>query len=165
MSVSRDIVASYRDPAPVLRRRTAGGPREDRALAILMAACLLIFVSQWPRLAREAYFDPGIPFEARLGAALLAWLFIVPLVLYLLGALSHRALRLLGARGSWYDARLALFWALLAAAPLWLLNGLVAGFIGPSLQLTLVGAVALAAFLWFWVRGLWALEFPGTPAP
>lgn len=165
MSVSRDIVASYRDPAPVLRRRAADGPREDRALAILMVACLLIFVSQWPRLAREAYFEPEIPFDARLGGTLLAWIFIVPLVLYLLGALSHMVLRIFGASGSWYDARLALFWALLAAAPLWLLNGLVAGFIGPGLQQSIVGAVGFFAFIALWFRGLWALEFKGKPAP
>lgn len=162
MSVSRDIVASYRDPAAVIRRRAAGPPREDRALAVLFVACLLIFVSQWPRLAREAYLAPEIPFDARFGAALFAWIFIVPLSLYALAALSHLAARAFGAQGRWFDARLALFWGLLAASPLWLLNGLVQGFIGPGLQQNIVGALALLAFVAIWLRGLWALEFPGT---
>ena len=82
--------------------------------------------------------------------------------LYALAALSHLVARAAGARGTWYDARLALFWALLAASPLWLLNGLVAGFVGPGLQQDIVGGVALLAFLALWLRGLWALEFPGT---
>jgi hypothetical protein len=42
------------------------GRREDRALAMLIAACLVIFVAQWPRLSREAYLAPdgGPPLEA-----------------------------------------------------------------------------------------------------
>lgn len=164
MSLSLDILRSYRDPAPVLRRRAASGAREDRALAILMLACALIFVSQWPRLARQAHLEPGIALDARFGGALLAWVFIAPLIFYALAALSHLVLRPFGARGGWHAARLALFWALLAAVPVWLLNGLVAGFIGPGPAQSLVGLVALAAFLLIWFRGLWALEFAGRSA-
>jgi hypothetical protein len=165
MAISRDIIASYRDPAPILRRRLGAGVREDRALAILMLACGLVFVAQWPRLAREAHLDPSVPLDARMGATLLAWLVIAPLLFYLVAAASHLALKPFGARGSWFAARLALFWALLAAAPLWLLAGLVAGFIGAGPALSLTGFAALAAFLWFWARGLWAVEFPGKSPP
>ena len=114
----------------VLRRKLAGGAREDRALATLFGACLLIFVAQWPGLSRAAHLEPEIPLDARLGGALMAWLFIAPLAAYVIAAVSHAVARLLGGRGSWFGARLALFWALLAASPLWLLNGLVAGLIG-----------------------------------
>ena len=54
MSVALDILRTFRAPRAVLRKRIASGAREDRALAILMGACLLIFVAQWPRLSREA---------------------------------------------------------------------------------------------------------------
>ena len=49
---------------------------------------------------------------------------------------------------------LALFWALLASAPVVLLNGLVAGFIGPGPALTIVGVAWVAVFVWFWLSGL-----------
>lgn len=161
MPISRDILISYRDPAPVLRRRLADGPREDRALAYLMLACGLIFVAQWPRLAREAYFDPSVPLEARFGGALMGWIFVAPLLFYGIAALSHLALKPFGAQAGWYGARLALFWALLAAAPLWLLYGLVAGFVGAGPAMSAVGLVTLGGFLALWFRGLWAAEFPG----
>ena len=56
------------------------------------------------------------------------------------------------------SGRSPLFWALLASSPLMLLHGLVAGFIGPGIQLQSVGLVWLAVFLWFWIRGLIAAE-------
>ena len=111
MAITQDIVATYRGPGAVMRRLLARGQREDRALAILMAGCLLVFVSQWPPLARQAHFD-GQELNPLLGGALLAWVMIAPLIFYGLAALSHLLARALGGQGSFFGARLALFWAL-----------------------------------------------------
>jgi hemoglobin-like flavoprotein len=46
---------------------------------------------------------------------------------------------------------IALFWALAAIGPLFLLQGLVAGMIGPGPALTLVTVVVGVAFLWLWI--------------
>lgn len=153
MPVTTDILATYRGPRRTLRRLLADGQREDRALIVLMAACLIIFVAQWPPLARQAHLE-GQDLNPLLGGSLLAWVFIAPLMFYGLAALSHLVARLLGGQGSWYGARIALFWALLAASPLILLHGLVAGFIGEGPQLTVVALAWLAVFLWFWFAGL-----------
>ena len=164
MALTSDILVTYRSPRAVMRKHLALGLREDRALMFLAIACVLIFVAQWPRLRREAFLDDAVPFNALLGGALMGWLFIAPLVLYGIAALSHLIARALGGQGSWYSARLALFWSLLAASPLWLLNGLVAGFIGPGLQLGLTSAIALAVFLIFWGLSLIEAEKPPVPA-
>lgn len=163
MALTTDILASYRRPGAVVRRRAGGPVREDRALVTVMVACGLIFVAQWPRLSREAFLT-GQDFDVLLGGALLGWLFLMPLVLYALAALSHLLARLMGGQGTWFGARMALFWALLAASPLWLLWGLVAGFVGPGVALNLVGLVALAAFLAIWMAGLAAVERKAEPA-
>lgn len=157
MSVMADIVATYRRPVAVLRRRIDGGAREDRALAVLMAGCVVLFMAQWPRLSRQA-FETGAEVEMLMGGSLLALVFILPLVLYGVAGVSHLIARLLGGKGTAYGARMALFWALLACAPVFLLNGLVQGFIGSGVQAALTGAIALAAFLWFWLAGLVAVE-------
>ena len=161
MSLSRNIVATYRRPRLVMERLLSLGQREDRALAYLMGACVLMFVAQTPRLAREAHLT-GQELNMLMGATLLAWVFIAPLLLYGLAALGRFLGRLLGGQGNMYAARLALFWALLAASPLVLLHGLVAGFIGPGLELQAVGIIWCVAFLWFWGAGLWASERPRT---
>ncbi len=158
MSITKDIVASYTNPRAVFRRRAGGDTREDRALVILMAACLLIFVAQWPRLSRIA-FETGDELNPLLGGALFGWLFIMPLVMYGIGTLSHILARLLGGQGTAYRARFALFWALLAASPLWLLWGIVAGYIGQSIGLSLLGMVALGAFIMIWTMGYLEAEW------
>lgn len=157
MSLLRDIAATYRGPVPVLRRRVAGGAREDRALAVLMAGCGLLFVAQWPRLARQAY-ETGEELEMLMGGSLMALIFILPLVLYAIAALGRIVARVLRGRGTAYAARMALFWALLAAAPVFLLNGLTEGFVGPGPQSAMTGLLALAVFLWFWLAGVIAVE-------
>lgn len=144
-----------------MRRLLAMGPREDRALMYLFLACGLIFVAQWPRLRREAFYDDSVPFDALVGGTLLGWLFIAPLFLYALAGLSRLVARALGGKGTGFTARLALFWSLLAAAPMWLLHGLVAGFIGPGPQMSLTGALALAVFVIFWALCLLETEVAG----
>ncbi|WP_407493487.1 YIP1 family protein [Pseudooceanicola sp. MF1-13] len=156
MSVMADIVATYRGPATVLRRRLAGAG-EDKALAILMAGCVLLFIAQWPRLSREAYLEGG-ELQVMIGGALLALVFILPLILYAFAAVSHLIAKPLGGKATPLQARMALFWALLAAAPVFLLNGLTQGFIGPGVQASITGALAMVVFLWFWLAGLVAVE-------
>ncbi|NKX72530.1 YIP1 family protein, partial [Rhodobacteraceae bacterium R_SAG3] len=55
MAVTTDITATYRGPRKVIARLLAMGPREDRLLAFVMGACVLMFIAQMPRLAREAH--------------------------------------------------------------------------------------------------------------
>ena len=154
MAVTPDMLRSWRDPRGVIRAKLANGVREDRALATLMGACALIFVGQWPRLSREAFLDPSIPLEARMVGALMGVVFLLPLMLYGLAAISHLVARMFGGKGSWFSARMALFWALLSVSPLMLLNGLVAGFLGQGAALTVVGVVVAAGFIYLWINML-----------
>ncbi|QFS82807.1 Yip1 domain protein [Roseivivax sp. THAF40] len=163
MPVTSDIVASYRGPGRVVGRLLSDGRREERALAILMAACLLYFLSRLPSLARDAHLQ-GEDLNPLLGGALFGWIFIAPLLMYGIAGVSHMLARVLGGKGTWFGARMALFWALLASSPLVLLNGLVAGFIGPGPGLTVVGLLWVVVFLWFWISGLRVAEKGASPA-
>ncbi|WP_299686586.1 YIP1 family protein [uncultured Tateyamaria sp.] len=157
MSISRNIVATYRGPGAVIRRLLAMGPREDRALAYIMGACALFFVAQLPRLAREAHLT-GQELNMLLGGSLMAWIFIAPLLFYGIAFLARIVGRVLGGKGTAYGARLALFWALLASSPLLLLHGLTAGFVGPGIELQGVGLIWFCIFMWFWIGGSIAME-------
>lgn len=152
MALGADILASYRHPRAVIRQKLDQGVREDRALALLLVACGLNFLGQWPGLARAAALDPTRPLEARLGGALLATMFLLPLIAYGVAGLSHLLARALGGKGDGYGARLALFWTLLVIAPLMLGQGLVRGMIGTA-TLPLQIAV-LAVFLYLWLNTL-----------
>jgi|JI8StandDraft_2_1071088.scaffolds.fasta_scaffold01653_10 hypothetical protein len=164
MALVLDIVRSLRAPRRVIRALAVTGPREPWLLMVLMLACALVFVAQWPRLARAAQLDPSIPLDARLAGALFAWVFIAPLFFYGMAALMTLALRIVG-RVPGARVRLALFWALMVASPFLLLQGLVAGVIGPGLQAGLVALVAAGVFLAVLVAGLRvAVEEPAPAA-
>lgn len=152
MSVTRDILATYRHPYQVAVRRQADGPREDRALAVLMAALIVIFVAQWPRLSREAHLTES-DIMPLMGGALMGWVFMMPLVFYALAFITQIILKAFGGTTG-YQARMALFWALLAATPIVLFQGLIAGFIGPGALNTTAGLVWFVSFMVFWLAGL-----------
>lgn len=157
MTVAAEILATYRDPAGPVARLVASGPREDRSLAILLAAAVLMFVARAPSLARAAHLDPAVPLDARLGITLFALVFVLPLLAYVVAYLLHLGMRALGRQGEASGARVALFWALLASAPVMLLHGLLEGFLGPDAMVAkMVGLAVFAGFLWFCVRGLGA---------
>ncbi|APE43385.1 YIP1 family protein [Sulfitobacter alexandrii] len=152
MAATSDIVATYRRPGQVVRRLLGQGAREDRALIYLMVGCLLVFVAQTPRLARQAHVtdeDLGM----LMGGTLMAWLFVAPLILYAVAGLSGLLGRALGQGPGGFGARIALFWALLASTPVMLLWGLTAGFVGAGLELNIVGILWLGVFAWFWGAG------------
>ncbi len=153
MPVTSDIAATYWRPRRVFRRLFDMPAGEERALKLVFAGCLLMFIAQMPRLAREAYLQGQDPWPA-IGSTLAAWVFVAPLILYALSYLSYLILRAFGGKCPAIYARLALFWAFLAASPVVLLHGLVAGYVGPGRALNVVGVIWLGLFLWFWLAGL-----------
>lgn len=159
MAVTSDIVESWRRPRVVLRRHLDRGQSEAFAFSLLTVFLILALVASYPQTARVAALDPAVPVAPQMLGRALGLLATIPF-LYLLAALSHLALRPLGGAGTWYGARMALFWALVACTPFVLLTGIVAGLIGPGAQLTLTGAVTFAAFLFQWITGLFVAERP-----
>jgi hypothetical protein len=158
MAVTDEILRSWRDPQAAIRRQLPW-MTEGRALTYLLLACVMIIVAQMPRLARAAHLNPEVPFEPQLLAAALGILAAVPAVAYGLAALTHLLSRAFGGQGSWLGARLALFWTLLSIAPLVLLHGLIAGMIGPGIQLNIAGGVLVAAFFLHWLLTLAEAEW------
>ncbi|WP_347310075.1 YIP1 family protein [Defluviimonas sp. SAOS-178_SWC] len=164
MAITDDIVATYRGPGAVMRRLLAGERHEVRALAYLLAALIVAYIALWPALSRADVLagpDGPVPMAQRMIAAFLGVLALLP-VFYMIAALSRLAAGFLGGRGSFFSARIVLFWALLATTPMVLLRGLVAGFMGPGPQLSIVSVATFAVFLWFWFTGLRAAEFGGA---
>ena len=144
-----------------MRRLVNAGQREDRALAILMGACAILFIARWPALARQAHLE-GLELNMLLGGTLMATVFLAPLLFYALAFVAHLIARAIGGQGPSFNARIALFWSLLASSPLILLNGLVAGYIGAGIQLTIIGLIWFCIFMWFWIAGMLAVYRGGA---
>ncbi|WP_323008672.1 hypothetical protein [Paracoccus sp. (in: a-proteobacteria)] len=149
------ILESWWAPGRVVRS-LRGMP--DRALiVVLMAAMLIFLIAQAPGHARAAQLQPEVPLGARMGGALLAVMFMMPLLAYALAALVSALSRLTPWPVAPLESRLALFWALLAVAPAMLLAGITAGLVGPGAALGLTRAVAGLGFLVIWGAGLGVL--------
>lgn len=138
------------------------GTREDRALAIVMGACFLMFLAQLPLLARLANLSteaaaldaarPVLDQNQLFGTAFVAWMMIAPLALYAIAWLSYLVLWVLRVQVTGYGVRLGLFWSFLAATPLALFLGLLQGLNGPGPGTQAVGFVWIGALLWFSVQ-------------
>ena len=157
MTVTTDLVATWRAPRAALRRHLARGQSEPFVFTLLLVFLILAFVGQWPVAARDAFLAKEASAAPRILARGLAVLATIPLW-YGLAALGHIVARAMGGQGSWYGARVALFWALATVSPLMLLQGLVGGMIGPGPGLGLVSAVVGVAFLWLWLTMLHEAE-------
>ncbi len=168
MAVTLNILRTWREPRRVMRRLLDMGQREDKAIAYLMAGCLLVFIAQMPRLRLMSMTsratDGSADFDMLMGTTFFVWVLLMPLVFYAIAALSHVIARVLGGQGSWYGARLALFWTLLATAPLLLFYGLLQGFLGAAPITAIVGAGWLIAFGLIWVQTLREAERPANAA-
>jgi hypothetical protein len=150
---------SYRAPREVALSHRAGGADDGLALTWLVVACILFFIARLPGLARLSHLSgEDVPLFGLALGTFFGTIFLAPVVFFALAGASHLVARLFGATGDWLDARLALFWALLAVAPLVLLQGLIKGFVGDGPTLTITSLIVFVAFLYIWLSGLLALE-------
>ncbi len=154
MALTRDITAMWCRPGSVWDRLIAAGRREDLALTHALVGGVLHFVAASPSAARAAFEDPAVPLEARLFWSAMLFVFLAPLILWLATMAAGGIAGLLGDPRFGYRLRLTLFWALLAATPATLLMGLVAGLIGPGIELQLIAGLWIVAFGVFTVTGL-----------
>ncbi|MEM7470118.1 MAG: YIP1 family protein [Pseudomonadota bacterium] len=165
MSTVTAILRSYRAPREVIRTHRAAGADDATGLTWLFVSCILFFVARFPELSRQAHFAEleGVdtPFASLALPTFYGTVLLAPLMFVLLAALSHVVARVFGGQGVWLDARLALFWSLLCVAPVVLLQGLVAGFIGAGTALSFTSLLVFAVFLYLWLNCLVALEGKG----
>ena len=97
MAVTRDIVEAHVHPRRVMARLLAMGLREDRAIAMLMGSCLLLFMSQWPYRARQAH-ETGGTLTDTIQHDAVGLIFVLPLLAYGLAALLRLVARAIGAK-------------------------------------------------------------------
>lgn len=163
MSTAQSILRSYRAPRKVIRGFRNAGADEGTGLGWLFAACFLFFIARLPSLSRTAHLSDGevVMFGLIVGS-FIGSLLLAPILIYALASLSHLGAKIFGAQGTMTDARLAMFWGLLASAPLTLFQGLLSGIIGAGAQANLVAILAFGAFLWIWINSLIELEGKGS---
>jgi hypothetical protein len=161
MAARRGLVAAmadgYRAPRASMERMMASGLQESRALFYLMAGCGLLFVASTPRALRSAagIEETETPVAAAVGAHLFAFLFLAPVLLYILAPVVRRTARAFGGRGTPLATRTALFWSVLLGGPIALaiaLAGMLAEVAAGPAVLPWIGLLGYAGFaVWLWL--------------
>lgn len=156
MTLYREIIAAYRGPAASMQRQMAQVKGEERLLVYIVLACFLLFVARVPGLMVLAQTSPNpeITPTSLIGTSFAVTLFFAPLFFYAIAAVSHMIARIFGGKGSYFEARLALFWALLITTPLVLLSSLL-NIVLPSLTvIQSSGLLIFLIFAYFWASCL-----------
>lgn len=160
-----DVALMWVRPWHVSRRRLRN-PSEPKSFALLLAACVAVFVAQLPRLQQAAATNPIATDQVKgedvtyytiaqlVSYEAYAWLLVWPLFFYALAAILHFVARLFGPRISFASSRYAVFWAFFAAAPAVLAMGVVQALRAPEHIEHGVGVIWLAAFAVFVMTGL-----------
>jgi hypothetical protein len=150
----RNWAAALVDPRAAMARQMRAGLSDARALAQLLAACALGFLASLPAALRTAE-RLAIEVAGAVSAHLFGYLFVAPLLMYAVAAAIHLLARAFGGRGRFLEARAALFWSLLLAAPVAVAITLVrlAADAAPGGELPWLSLLAYAGLGWW----LWLL--------
>lgn len=146
-----ELVSAWPAPGATFQAILARKPGEETLLAFVMFACLSGLVLRLPRLL------DGAGAAERIGPAIAGALIFAPLFFYGLAAASALVLRLFGRRSVWRQARLALFWSLLAVQPLAVIGAILSLFGLPEM---IANTLTTLGFLYLWGAALVAIARP-----
>ena len=149
------VLLGYASPRTATRSRMALVRNEGQAFAYLLLGCAISFLAQIPYLARADLLDySNHSFVSLAAGRLLGLLVFAPLLFYAVAALSGIVLRMIKGRPCWFKMRVALFWAVLAASPAVLIQGVLRGFLDVAFVDVAASIAVAMTFLSFWAIGI-----------
>ena len=139
-----------------MKRYLEDGIREEQTLFFAILFGLLSFLSLLPALAKHAFLT-NESLSALAAAQFISSVFMMPLLMYGIAAVSHLILKYFGGQGDYIGARRALFWAALVTTPAILLTSIAEAYF--SEISTILSFITTMIFVWQWVSNLKELEF------
>ena len=139
-----------------MKRYLEDGIREEQTLFFAILFGLLSFLSLLPALAKHAFLT-NESLSALAAAQFISSVFMMPLLMYGIAAVSHLILKYFGGQGDYIGARRALFWAALVTTPAILLTSIADAYF--SEISTILSVITTMIFVWQWVSNLKELEF------
>ena len=139
-----------------MKRYLEDGIREEQTLFFAILFGLLSFLSLLPALAKHAFLT-NESLSALAAAQFISSVFMMPLLMYGIAAVSHLILKYFGGHGDYIGARRALFWAALVTTPAILLTSIAEAYF--SEISTILSVITTMIFVWQWVSNLKELEF------
>ncbi len=122
MTLYGEILRAYRGFGASMRRQLEQNPREEKLLLYAVLAAFLGFIARIPGLIYVARNSENqeLTIANLIGSNFVTTFFYGLIMLYIIASVSHLIAKIFKGAGSFQDARLALFWAALVIAPLYL---------------------------------------------
>ncbi len=122
---------------------------ESKLLAYAFFISIILFLERLPgRVSHYNVDHSGEVLFSYVGIDLFASIYFVPIFVYFLASLAHVIAYPFKGRASFFEARLAFFWAIIVASPILLLNGLLQGFFSDFLVVKLFYYVKVFGCAW-----------------
>ena len=139
-----------------MKRYLEDGIREEQTLFFAILFGLLSFLSLLPALAKHAFLT-NESLSALAAAQFISSVFMMPLLMYGIAAVSHLILKYFGGQGDYIGARRALFWAALVTTPAILLTSIAEVYLSETSAI--LSVITTMIFIWQWFSNLKELEF------
>ena len=139
-----------------MKRHLDNGIREEQTLFFAILFGLLTYLSLLPALAKHAFLT-NESLSALAAAQFISSVFMMPLLMYGIAAVSHLILKYFGGQGDYIGARRALFWAALVTTPAILLTSIAEVYL--SEISAILSVITTIIFIWQWFSNLKELEF------
>lgn len=136
------------NPRASVRAVLDSKPSEGRILAFGMFAALVLFLRQMANILIRP--DLLADRTELVMQNFVSFLFFVPLAYYLVAALGSGVAKLCKGDGSWYDGRVAFFWAAFISAPIMLITGVLPSLAPDLPQPVLIAIGQIGVFFFAW---------------
>ncbi len=145
------VLTAWADMGGSMRWLLARSPSETTLFVLLLVSglMLLLLVIAEQMIRPTVGVSAPVALEGMIGAGIVVFGLIWPLLLYLLALLAHGLARATGGTGSGYASRAAMAWAALVAAPVALVASVAGLVAAPLLPPVVAGAVRSLGFLFF----------------
>ncbi|MGB0960360.1 MAG: YIP1 family protein [Halocynthiibacter sp.] len=162
MSITARMKTAYLAPRRSVRQLLQDGVGDQQILGFVMIACLLFFTAKVPELSKTAHLNSeGPAFSTLVLGAFMGAMFFAPLFFYALAGVQRLVAKVVGGKGTWFSARLSLFWSLLLISPFVLFRGLLVAFNSNQAQATTINSIIFWVFLALWGAAIWECEKEG----
>ena len=144
-----DIFKSYFDLKGSFWDQKEKCTSEARLLAYAFLISFVLFLERLPNKVtdRDIFSSTGLLFDY-IGMDLFASIFFGPIFLYSLSALTHLVSVPFKGKASFFEARLAFFWAIIVAAPLLLIVAVIQVLVPGVLFSQVFQCIAMVIYAW-----------------
>ena len=144
-----EILYAYTGLKRSYNTQLSNGINESRLLAYSFFISLVLFLHRLPdKLIHNQKFNTKISLNDQIGIDLFTSLFFVPIFLYIIAFFIHLLCLPFGSKATYFETRLAFFWATVISSPILLTFSLIEGIFYSSWLYWILNFFSIVLYSW-----------------